>query len=82
MASALLDGPMAKKKQASEPPTESERRPGSARKNVLVVQGTEEWREWLKRFATFRRLSVVATVDQAIVESAQKHGFTEPAPPR
>jgi hypothetical protein len=78
MADLLLDGPMAKKKQAPEP----EPRPASVRRNVLVVQGTEGWREWLKRFAAFRRLSVVVTVDQAIIESAQKHGFTEPAPPR
>jgi hypothetical protein len=82
MASLLLDEPMAKNKKANDPLREPEPRPASGRKNVLVVQGTEAWRDWLKRFATFRRLSVVATVDQAIIESASKHGFTEPAPPR
>ncbi len=67
---------MAKKKPDPTPP------PPVGRKNVVSIRGTEAWRGWLMRLAKHRRLSAVDTIDQALVEHATRHGFTDPPPER
>lgn len=48
----------------------------------IAIRGSKEWREWVTALAEFRRLKSTDLVDQALVEYAEKHGFTKPAPKR
>jgi hypothetical protein len=49
---------------------------------VITTRGTKKWHAWVLRLADFRRLRATDLIDQALVEYADKHGFTEPAPKR
>jgi hypothetical protein len=49
---------------------------------TIVVRGSRSWYEWVAKFAKFRRLKITDLVDQALIESAEKHGFDDPAPER
>lgn len=49
---------------------------------TVVVRGGLDWYEWVAKFAKFRRLKITDLVDQALIESAEKHGFADPAPER
>lgn len=80
MATGTVDPPMARKKDRGKEP---EKRPEpSARRNVVSIRGTEEWRDWLMELAAHRRLKAADVIDQALIEYAQKYGYTKPAPPR
>lgn len=52
------------------------------RPNSLVLRGTVEWRDWIKRLAEFDRTNVAALLDRAAVDYAKARGFTELPPPR
>ena len=65
---------MAKKKSKTAEP--------GARRNVVSIRGTEEWRDWLMGLAVHRRLSAADVIDQALVEYAQKYGYKKLPPPR
>lgn len=52
------------------------------RQNAVVLRGTVEWRDWLKRVAEFDRTNVAALFDRSVVEYAKARGFTEPPPAR
>jgi hypothetical protein len=65
------------KKKAKAP----KRAPDRPKKNLVVIRGYEEWRDWLNRYAKSRRLEAIALIDMLLAESAQRHGF-EPPPER
>jgi hypothetical protein len=52
------------------------------KKNVIGLRGSEEWRQWVMALADFRRLKATDLIDQALVEYAERYGFTRPAPKR
>jgi hypothetical protein len=81
MATGLAERPMARKKGEGKEPEKQQPEPG-ARRNVVSIRGTEAWRDWLMGLATHRRLSAADVIDQALIEYAQKYGYTKPAPPR
>jgi hypothetical protein len=78
MATGLVAHPMAKKKAPAKAPESG----GEPRRNIISIRGTESWRAWLMGLAAHRRLKAPDVIDQALIEYAQKYGFTEPAPPR
>lgn len=78
MTTGLVEHPMAKR-AATPAPKGGDDEP---RKNVVSIRGTESWRAWLMGLAAHRRLKAVDVIDQALVEYAQKYGYTEEAPPR
>jgi hypothetical protein len=65
---------MAKKKETQ--PTDG------PRPNALVVRGSAEWREWLRKVAEHDRTSVAEAIDRAMVDYARKIGVKEGAPKR
>ncbi|WP_422927004.1 hypothetical protein [Singulisphaera sp. PoT] len=48
----------------------------------FAIRGSLDWHAWVLEFAKFRRLKVTDLIDQSLVEAAEKHGFTKPAPER
>jgi hypothetical protein len=50
--------------------------------NALVIRGSAEWREWLKRVAEVDRTSVADVIDRALVDYARKIGVKELPPKR
>jgi hypothetical protein len=48
--------------------------------NILSIRGTPEWRGWLERFASKRRVTPTALLDLAVAELAQRDGFETPPP--
>lgn len=65
------------KKKASKPKKMSKVTP-----NAVVVRGSAEWREWLKRAAAHEQSSMAEFLDRAARAYAKKIGFTEGAPDR
>jgi hypothetical protein len=51
-----------------------------AKGNILSIRGTPEWRAWLERFASKRRVTPTALLDLAVAELAQRDGFETPPP--
>jgi hypothetical protein len=49
--------------------------------NGLVIRGSVEWRDWLKRAAEFERTTVAELIDRAAASYARLIGFKE-APPK
>lgn len=49
-----------------------------ARKNVISIRGTEDWRGWLVEYAAFRRVPVTSLIDQVLNEAAKRDGFKLP----
>lgn len=83
MATGLAERPMARKIKrlgGGEPAREQPDPP--ARRNVVSIRGTEEWRDWLMGLAAHRRLKAADVIDQALIEYANKYGYDKPAPPR
>jgi hypothetical protein len=70
MGTAVL---MAKKKAPARRPE-----PEPVRKNIISIRGTEEWREWLAEYASFRRVPVTSLIDQVLAESAKRDDFKAP----
>jgi hypothetical protein len=71
---------VAKKRTAParpEPEPESERQPV-----VLTMRGKPAWKTWLKKLSKHCRLKVAVCVEQALMEYAERRGFTEPSPER
>lgn len=58
-----------------------QRGPGEDPKAV-TIKGSEAWRSWVNELADFRRLRTTDLIDQALVEYAERHGFTKRAPKR
>jgi hypothetical protein len=48
------------------------------RKNIISIRGTEDWRDWLIEYASFRRVPVTSLIDQVLAEAAKRDGFTAP----
>jgi hypothetical protein len=72
------DLPVAKKQAKAKPPEpEIERQPV-----ILTMRGRPEWKVWLKRLSKHCRLKVSVCVEQALMEYAERRGFTEPSPER
>ena len=74
---AVAERTMAKKKTARPKTPEP-----ATRKNVVSIRGTENWRDWLMGLAAHRRLKASDVIDQALIEYAERHGYTREAPPR
>ena len=53
-----------------------------AKGSGIAIRGSEEWRNWVMALARFKRLKATDLIDQALVEYARNHGFTEEAPER
>jgi uncharacterized protein (DUF1778 family) len=47
----------------------------------LVVRGSAEWRDWIKRAAEYERTTVADFIDRAAADRARQNGFKE-APPK
>jgi hypothetical protein len=60
-----------------EPEPESERQPV-----VLTMRGSPEWKTWLKQLSKHCRMKVSVCVEQALMEYAERRGFTEASPER
>lgn len=56
--------------------------PGSEPSAGFAVRGSKEWHTWVTELADHRRLKVTDLIDQALVEYAERHSFTRPAPKR
>jgi hypothetical protein len=67
---------MAKKRAAPK------KAPVRTRVTTVAVRASVAWKEWLDRFADFRRLTVADVIDQALVSHARETGFTELPPKR
>lgn len=52
------------------------------RKIIVTFKGYEEFDMWLSRLAAFKRLPVSVLIEHAVIEYAEKHEFTDPAPER
>jgi hypothetical protein len=48
------------------------------RRNVISIRGTEDWRDWLIRYAAFRRVPVTSLIDQVLNEAAKRDDFELP----
>jgi hypothetical protein len=64
-------GPMAKKK--AEP---------KGQKTLFAVKGSDEWFDWLKRYADSVGVSAMVAIDLALKDKAKRDGFPEPMPKR
>jgi uncharacterized protein (DUF1778 family) len=62
---------MAKKPEGPQP-----------RRNALVVRGSIEWREWLKRAAKHEKSTTAEFLDRAAAVYARQIGFKEAPPER
>jgi hypothetical protein len=72
-----MEGAVMAKQKPGPKPAE-----GGGRNVLTNIRSTRAWREWVDRYAAFRRMSVADTIDHAIVADARANGFTEVAPPR
>ena len=55
----------------------------SAKKPLAVqMRASAEWRKWLDRLASFKHMPTSILVEQALIEYARNHGFTELPPAR
>jgi hypothetical protein len=63
------------KKRAKKPKAE-------AKRSVISIRGSEDWHEWFTELAAFCRMPGTVVIDQALVEFAQRRGFSKPPPPR
>lgn len=50
----------------------------SGLKNVLVLRGTEEWKQWLDELAEANSAPLTVTVEQALKEFAAKLNVRRP----
>lgn len=50
--------------------------------NALVIRGSADWREWVKRAAREDRVSVAVFLDRAAAAYAKMIGFKETPPDR
>lgn len=66
-------GIMAKKRQ--EPSSASSGEPGRA---TFAVRVSYEFKEWLTKFANFKRTDMADLFDRAIVAYAKSEGFEDP----
>lgn len=68
---------MAKKAQKPEPaPVEP------SGDTAMSIKMTVRFRDWIGRLADAERLTAVQVVEKALVEYAERHKFSEPAPRR
>jgi hypothetical protein len=68
-------------KKRTKPPVIAE--PESERQAVvLTMRGKPEWKTWLKKLSKHCRLKVSVCVEQALMEYADRRGFSEPSPER
>jgi hypothetical protein len=51
-------------------------------KTLFAVKGSEEWFDWLKRYADFAGVSAMTAIDLALKDKARRDGFSEPMPKR
>jgi hypothetical protein len=49
---------------------------------VISLKGSDEWREWLRRYADFCRTDAAKLIDAALITHAKIVGFTEKPPRR
>jgi hypothetical protein len=49
---------------------------------VLTMRGRPEWKTWLKLLSKHCRMKVSVCVEQALMEYAERRGFTESSPER
>lgn len=49
---------------------------------VLNVKGTQVYKDWYERLATFCHIPASSLFDVAVAEHAKRMGFSEPAPKR
>jgi hypothetical protein len=49
---------------------------------VLTMRGKPEWKTWLKKLSKHCHLKVSVCVEQALMEYAERRGFTEASPDR
>lgn len=48
------------------------------RKNRISLRGSEEWWDWVREYAAFRRIPVASLIDQVLNEGAKRDGFRAP----
>jgi hypothetical protein len=60
---------MAKKKSHPETGTQPE---SKRLKNIVVLRGTDEWRDWLHGLAEANNAPITVTIDQALKEMSDK----------
>jgi hypothetical protein len=63
---------MAKKK--AEPASAVSKR----QKNIVVLRGTDEWREWLHGLAGANNAPITVTIDQALKEMSDRLKYKKP----
>lgn len=73
--------PMAKKKSKVTPKTGRPPLPQGPREHIFGMRGTEAYKDWLGRYAAFRRKDLVDLVDEALERMAKVDKF-EPPPKR
>jgi hypothetical protein len=61
------------KKKASKGEATADPKP-----NILVIRGAAAWREWLKRYAAFRRTTPTGLIDTILAEAARRDKFETP----
>lgn len=49
---------------------------------ILTMRGSGEWKEWLQRLGKHCRLKTAVLIEQALMEYAEKRGFTDVPPER
>lgn len=65
-----------------EPRAEAQPLTPGARRTVLTIKGTEEWRIWLEGLGKHLRTPTSTIVDHALVRYAKEVGYTAEAPER
>ncbi len=47
-------------------------------KNLVVIRGTEEWKDWLDGLAEANQAPITVTIDQALRELAERLKYSKP----
>lgn len=69
---------MAKKKA----PLGRPKKPEGAREHAFGIRGRQPWKDWVIRFANFRRMDLADLVDESLVVNAKDKGFKDEPPKR
>lgn len=66
----------------AEPIEMAKKKPISGPRTLFAVKGSQEWFDWLKRFADLEGVSAMTLIDLALKEKAQRAKNPEPMPKR
>jgi hypothetical protein len=65
------------KKRGNSPPAEVSVKKGT-QPNAITIRGSQEWKDWLERFALKLRSKPTSVIDRALAKLAEQEGFAEP----